>query len=329
MKRCLYCYRPLEADANDWHPACSKRFFGKRGAPVLDLDLGSIVQAGLRVVAGRTAVAGAQRKLSVDIAHVENQIGAGSTIRLSVNVGDRFILKPPTEEFPHLPELEDATMHLARTLRMSTAEHTLFRFRGGELGYLTRRFDRTDDGHKLPMEDFAQITGRLSEDKYKGSVEQVGRYLNAYSVSPELDMVRLFEIVLFAFIIGNSDMHLKNYSLLTGLASEEMPKGNTQNPGPRLSPAYDLVPVRLVLPQDMEESALTLSGKKSNLRRGDFVRAATTLGLSQAVIAASISFFTKKLARVEDFLATTFISPELQVKYAELVRERLKRLNEA
>ena len=322
MSRCLYCYKPLAADQQDWHPACSKEFFHQKSAPVLDLDLTHIAEEGLRVVVARTAIAGVQQKLSIDVREVQESLN--SPTRLSVNVGDRFILKPPTQQFPELPELEDATMHLARAVRIQTADHSLFRFTGGEIGYLTRRFDRGEDGTRLPMEDFCQITGRLSQgnEKYKGSIEQIGKAIREHSKMPEIDIARLLDIVLFSFVVGNSDMHLKNYSLLT-----ELPKPSKlakQPQGPRLSPAYDLVPSQLY--GDDEESALTINGKKSKLKRVDFEQAAIKLGVAPVVIATKIKYLTKMLARVEDFLATSFVSPDTQRRYAELIRERLARL---
>ena len=328
MRRCLSCYKPLEAEPNDWHKACFKRFFGTQSAPALDLDLQQLTEAGLRLVVARTAVAGVQLKLSVDIEQVKDH--HDQPPRVSIGIGDRYLLKPPTERYPELPELEDATMHLAKVVRIETAKHSLIRFRGGELGYITRRFDRTSQGQKLPMEDFCQITERLTENKYDGSVEQIGKAIRKYVPHPptaEDSCIRLLEIVFFSFLVGNADMHLKNYALLT--VPSKPHKSNAYRPltGPRLSPAYDLVPTQLY--GDPEESALTINGKKSKLKRADFDQLSVTMGIAPAVVKAIVTHFTKKLARVEDFLATTFISPELQVKYAELVRERLKRLNES
>jgi serine/threonine-protein kinase HipA len=324
MTRCLTCCRPLDESEHNWHAACSRKFFGERMPPEISLDLKELAAEGLKVVANRTAVAGVQIKLSVDIHRMEGN--HGEKARLAVGVGDRFILKPPTERFPELPELESATMRLARLCRIKTAEHTLFRFVGGELGYLTRRFDRRTGGEKLPMEDFCQITERLTEDKYKGSIEQVGKAIRTYSIQPELDVAALLQLVIFCFVTGNSDMHLKNFSLLTEPVELLKKKTYRSTSGPRLSPAYDLVPSQLVMPEDKEESALTINGKRSKLKLSDFEAVAATLGISAGVVVALIKHFAQRLARVEDFLASSFVSPDTQRRYAELIRERLARL---
>src|SRR5680860_878930 len=88
-----------------------------------------------------------------------------------------------------------------------------------------------------------QLTERLTEDKYRGSYEQIAKAILKYSKLPSLDLVNFYEQVVFSFLTGNDDMHLKNFSLITrpGL-------------GPVLSPAYDMLCTAIVNPADDEES---------------------------------------------------------------------------
>ena len=160
MRRCLYCYQPLNEGEKDYHARCAKRFFGQASAPELPYTRKDINQLAQVVVENRTTVTGVQAKLSMDLEHDANGRAQRLTI---VGVMGRYILKPQTEEFECLPEMEDLTMHLAEIARIPTVPHALIRFKDGELNYITRRIDRTDDGRKLPMEDMCQLAGRLTE----------------------------------------------------------------------------------------------------------------------------------------------------------------------
>lgn len=155
-------------------------------------------------------------------------------------------------------------MHLAEMAKISTVPHSLIRLQSGSLAYITKRIDRVKK-KKWAMEDMCQLTERLTEDKYHGSYEQIAKAILKYSANPGLDVVNFFEQVLFSFLTGNADMHLKNFSLITHPEA-----------GPVLSPAYDMVATVLVNPADDEDMALTLNGKKKKLKRSDFTAAFTT-----------------------------------------------------
>ncbi len=180
-----------------------------------------------------------------------------------------YILKPPTPDYPHLPEVEDLTMHLAAIAKIKVVPHSLIRLQSGSLAYITKRIDRVKKS-KLHMEDMCQITERLTEDKYYGSHEQVAKAIQKYSATPGLDLVNFFELLLFCFLTGNADMHLKNFSLIqqSGL-------------GMVLSAGYDLVATALVNPADDEDLALTLNGKKKKINRRDFETAFKTSKLDE------------------------------------------------
>lgn len=164
------------------------------------------------------------------------------------------------------------------------------------------------------MEDMCQISGRLTEHKYLGSVEQVGKLIYQYSSAPGLDRINYFDLLLFCFLTGNADMHLKNFSLLRSGA------------GYRLSPAYDLLPTALLLPEDEEESALTVDGRKRKLSRSVFLSAAATLGIPMPAAEKSLAAMLDAIPAALDILRGGFVSEEMTARYATLLEERAERL---
>lgn len=211
-KRCLYCYLPLSKEETDFHEKCCKKFFGTSTPPIFDYTNEEMQQLAEQIVSRSIAVTGVQPKLSLTLEKTANDPKKN---RLTiVGLWGNFILKPPTSEFPNLSENEDLTMHLAKLFKIKTADHSLIRLKSGELAYITKRFDRIN-GDKLAMEDMCQLTETLTEDKYRSSIERVGKKIKQFSSVPGLDTINFFELVLFSFITGNADMHLKNFSLLT------------------------------------------------------------------------------------------------------------------
>jgi serine/threonine-protein kinase HipA len=311
-EKCFYCYQPLAADELDFHPKCAKKIFGTTQVPVLDYSLNQMQDLAHKVVKSQVTVPGVQAKLSF---HFEPQRGQENRFTL-VGLWGNYILKPPTPQFAHLPENEDLTMRLASLFKIETVPHTLFRLKSGELAYLTKRIDRLGE-QKLAMEDFCQLSERLTEDKYKGSMEQVGKVLMKYSSNPVFDALVLFEVTLFSFLTGNADMHLKNFSLI------DHANGLTQ-----LAPAYDLLSTRLVIPEkdDPEELALTLNGRKRKLTRNDFMLFAQSLQLNAKQIENSMNRFQKALPKVLDLIDESFLLDEKKVEYKELIANRSKRL---
>ena len=265
------------------------------------------------VVRSQTTVTGVQPKLSLDFDQMSN-----SPKRFTiVGLWGRFILNPQTERYPHLPELEDLSMHLAEIAKIETVPHGLMRFSDGELCYITRRIDRTEQGEKLPMEDLCQLSERLTEYKYKGSHEQIAKLISKYSSVPKLDLVKYWEQVLFSWLIGNADMHLKNYSLYAPMSKEY-----------QLTPAYDLLSTALVIPEDTEELALTLCGKKRKLTRQHFVEAMTASGLDEKVCNNIFARFGRILPEWEACIRQSFLPQEMQEQYIQLTRNRLRFITE-
>ncbi|HQK41322.1 MAG TPA: HipA domain-containing protein, partial [Flavobacterium alvei] len=268
--KCLYCYELLTRGETHFHQACNKRFFGQLYTPTLAYNLEDLQELATKIIQSQMAVTGVQAKVSLSLHRKEDK---NTTKKLTiVGLYGDYILKPPSEYYPQLPELENATMRMADRCGIKTVPNSLVYLQDETLCYITKRVDRTRKG-KLQMEDMCQLSERLTEDKYKGSHEQVAKLVLQYSSSPLLDVSNFYEQVLFSFFTGNADMHLKNFSLL-----------EKENLGMVLSPAYDLVPTALVNPNDTEELALNLNGKKKKLNYADFLAAYENSGLNKKVL---------------------------------------------
>lgn len=312
MSNCLFCYQPLAANEQDFHTSCSKKIFGQPTPPSLPYTEEDLEPLAKEVIQRQTAVTGVQAKLSL---HITGNSKAGTEPRFTiVGLWGGYILKPPSALFPQLPEVEDVTMHLAQIAKIKTAPHSLIRLQSGKLAYVTKRIDRTKKG-KLAMEDMCQLTERLTEDKYQGSYEQIGKAIQKYSVNPGLDVVNFFELVLFSFLTGNADMHLKNFSLL-----------EQQGLGMTLSPAYDLVNTALVNPADEEEMALTLNGRKKKLNRQDFVAAMNTLKVDQKQQENIFKKMAKTFPQWQELIDRSFMDKTFKEQYKSLLTERMSRL---
>jgi len=213
-----------------------------------------------------------------------------------------------------MPEIEDVTMHLAELLKIKTATHSLIRLKSGELGYLSKRYDRLKN-KKLHVEDMAQLTGNLTERKYSGSMEKISKIISKYSDYSGNDLLKLFELTLFCYLTGNADMHLKNFSLLINEEEEVI-----------LSPAYDLVATKLLIPQDKEELALPINGKKSNLRKADFDKFGKYLGLNEIVLNNLYKKIISSKQLLIDFIGKSFLKKETINSYKDLILERYNKL---
>ena len=308
--KCLFCYKELNSGEVDFHTTCSKKFFGTSTPPTLPYTRAKIKELGEQVIRSQTTVTGVQPKLSLDIERVNNN--NRFTI---VGLWGKYILKPQTEKYPQLPEIEDLTMRLADVAKIKTVPHSLIRFADGELCYITKRIDRTKNGEKLPMEDFCQLTERLTEYKYRSSYEQITKAILKFSTAPKLDLVNFWEMVIFCFLTGNADMHLKNFSLYS-----------PQNMDYQLTPAYDLLSTALIIPEDKEELALSLNGKKNKLNRSDFETACLNSGLEQRVIENMFAKFQKIIPKWNLLIDLSFLTHEMKEHYKSLVQARKSRI---
>lgn len=312
MSRCLYCYQLLAKQEVDFHPACSRKIFGQPTPPELAYTEAQMDELALEVVRSQVTVTGVQPKISLDIASGKNK---NEPKRFTiVGLWGAYILKPPTQQYPQLPEVEDLTLHLARIAQIKVVPHSLIRLKSGKLAYITKRIDRIKGG-KLHMEDMCQLTEKLTEDKYRGSYEQIAKTISNYSVTPGLDVVNFFEQVLFSFLTGNADMHLKNFSLI-----------RQPGVGPILSPSYDMVATALVNPADDEDLALTLNGKKKKIRANDFTVAFNTLKLDPRQQENIFKKMEKAKNQWMGFIDISFLSDDFKVMYKDLISERFNRI---
>ncbi len=309
MCRCLFCYKELGKGEKDFHPQCAKKFFGLQEAPLLDYRHEELDKLAEQVIRSQTSLTGVQPKLSLNLNKHEG------TSRLTiVGLWGNYIFKPQTEDYIQLPENEDLTMHLAEAAKISVVPHSLIRMADGELGYITKRIDRTKNGEKVDMEDMCQLTLHPTEYKYKGSHEQIAKAIMQYCDMPKLELANYMQLLLFCFVTGNNDMHLKNFSIYR-------PKNIYQ-----LAPAYDLLNIAIANPIDKEELALTLSGRKSKLQLKDFLKAGESMGLEEKVITHLIGNMQKALPKWKMLIQSSFLTEEMKVKYEQLVTSRLERL---
>lgn len=309
MNKCLYCYKELKEGQVDYHPACARKMFGTAKVPALPYVRAQLGDLAKQVVRAQTTLTGVQAKLSLDI----NRGGRNEPDRFTiVGLWGKYILKPQTHSYPALPELEDLTMHLAEAAKIQVVPHCLIRFADGELCYLTRRIDRTKTGDKVAMEDMCQLSERLTEYKYKGSYEQIAKLILKYSATPQLDLVNYWELVVFCWITGNADMHLKNFSLYDTLGGQYT-----------LTPAYDLLSTTLVMPEDTEELALTLHGKKRKLRRSDFISSITASGINEKVIDNLYKKWSKLMPKWFELIDASFLPEDMKRPYKQLILQRM------
>lgn len=308
---CLCCGKPLRTpDESGWHGACIKRFFGTVKLPEIEID-----EKALNLLATETTnkgftVPGVQKKLSLHLVSDRNKP------RLTfVNYPTGYILKPQVAEFAALPESEQLIMSMADLAGISTVPHALIKGNTG-LAYITRRIDRRankDSIEMLAMEDFCQLDLRLTEDKYRGSYERCAKIIKMYSSRIGIDMAEFFIRLVFSFIVGNSDMHLKNFSLI------ETSEGSGEYV---LSPAYDLLPVNANMPADKEQFALPMNGKKTNIRKKDFLVFADACGIAKATAEKIIESLVK-LTPTWLFMCENSLLPiELKIRLTEIITER-------
>ena len=312
IMKCLHCYKSLSDGEIDYHKGCARRIFESAIVPVLPYTRANIKELAREIVAASTTVTGVQAKLLLDVSRGK----AGDAQRFTiVGLWGKYILKPQTDRFANLPENEDLTMHMAEVTGIKTVPHSLIRFADGELCYITRRIDRTRQGGKIAMEDMCQLSERLTEDKYKGSYERIAKLIRQHSAAPLLDVVNFWEVVVFSWLTGNADMHLKNFSLYR-------PADNYM-----LAPAYDLLSTALAMPEDDEELALTLNGKKKRIRRNDFEKAMLENGMKDNAIAKLFDRFSKSVPKWHGLINESFLPKALQKAYHDKIDIMARRLS--
>lgn len=277
-----------------------KEMFNSSKIPVIDFGLGDISRKA-QELSGKLSISGVQPKLSVKLDEKQN-------ILIPAAEGGEYILKPQTPTFANIPENEQCCMDIAKELNIEVPLHCLIPLKDKSLSYVVKRFDR-EKSVKIHQEDFGQILEQT--DKYKGSVEQIGRKLKEISSAPGYDVQLLFERVVLNFILGNGDAHLKNYSIAY------RDKDNI-----RLTPAYDIVCSKLVIQGD-EDSAITIHGKKNKLLREDFDQLGDYFSIP---IKIRYEKFGNKFNVMRRIIETSSIAKEKQGQFLEIIKERINRI---
>jgi len=310
MSKCMCCYQPLEVNQIDYHPKCAKKLFGTTKAPIIDFDLKQLEELALKNIIKSKAIAGVQAKLSINLEKLNNEISRLTIVGLH---GD-YILKPQSNQFKELPENEAITMHLAKLAKIKTADHGMIRLKSGELAYITKRFDR-NKGEKIAVEDFCQLSENLTEHKYRGSIEKIGKLTYLYTKNKGYETQRLFELVFFCYLTGNADMHLKNFSIIENVFGEY-----------ELSPAYDLINTAIVILDDKEETALTINGKKSKLTLKDFQVLATSLNIEFKSFEKILKRFENVIPLWINSIENSFLSEAGKEQYISIIKSRSEKV---
>ena len=310
MSRCLCCGKELRTEtAHGWHTACVKAFFGTTKFPDIDVTKEVLNQIAIDNTSKGFTVPGVQKKLSLHLSRED-------TPRLTlVNYPTGYILKPQTDEYAALPEMEYLVMQMAEVSGIKTVPHALLRLPSQEntFAYITKRIDRAD-GQMLAMEDFCQLDGRLTEDKYRGSYERCGKIIKTHSMNDGLDLAKLFFRVVFSFAVGNSDMHLKNFSLI------ETEEGSGKY---ILSSAYDMLSTNVVIPSDKDELALTINGKKQNICRKDFLVFADTIGIPERSAEKMIEKIVKLKDKYISMCRDSYMPEQMRESLENLIEQRI------
>ena len=310
MSNCLCCGKPLKTETeHGWHKSCVKSFFGTAEFPDIDVSEDVLNQIAVDNTTKGFTVPGVQKKLSL-------HLSKDDTPRLTlVNYPTGYILKPQTEEYPALPEMEYLVMQMAEASGIKTVPYALLRLplQGNAFAYITKRIDRKD-GQMLAMEDFCQLDGRLTDDKYRGSYERCGKIVAKYSVNSGLDLSQLFYRIVFSFAVGNSDMHLKNFSLI------ETEEGKSEYV---LSAAYDMLSTNVVIPEDNEQMALTINSKKQNICRKDFIVFAETIGVPQKAAEKMIEKTVKLKDKYIVMCKESYLPDDKKEALEKLIEERM------
>ncbi|MFD2904848.1 HipA domain-containing protein [Sphingobacterium anhuiense] len=309
MNKCLYCYKELGEREIDYHPKCSKLFYGTEEPPVLPYRLDEMEFLARESVQRSITVPGVQPKLS--LGWIKNLLTDGQRGRLTIldALEGNYILKPQNALYSQMPENEHLSMKLAELFNIKTVPYAMIRLITGELCYITKRIDRNVDGSKNHMIDFLQILEL--ENKYKGSMELVGNMIGKLSNHTLLDKRRFFELTVFNFIIGNNDMHLKNFSML-----------NDSSMGWVFSPAYDLLNVKIIFPKDKEDTALLLGGKKMKFSKGYFNRLAEVLGLNDKQVKTVYKRILEWNPKALQLIDISFLNDDNKSAFKTLVEER-------
>jgi serine/threonine-protein kinase HipA len=297
MTACLIC---LGAADERYHAACARALFGRPAVPRVAVELAKLHTVALAMV-GRTSLSGVQRKLSLQLTPDR------ATLQVAVEDG-RYILKPQSEAFPHLPENEHVTMRIAAAAGVAIPPCGLVHLDDDSIAYIVKRFDRIDDGGKRRQEDFCQLAEKPPKERYDGSAELCIRLLQRYASEPIVDLQALYRQLVVGWWTGNGDLHLKNLALLA-----------TDEGLHKLSPAYDMLCTRLVIPDD--RLALPIGGRDARIARRHWLELADYGGLPRRAAERVLGGVVDAAATARDLVGRSLLPPEMQQSYDAVLAE--------
>jgi serine/threonine-protein kinase HipA len=300
MTACLICLKPTKG--GDYHPECSQSLFGTSALPKLDLDVGELYAVAAEM-AGKMSISGVQEKVSVKL----SADGARMEVAKS---GGRYILKPEPMRHSALPQNEHLTMCLASLVGIETPPFGLTRLKDEAIAYVIKRFDRLDNGVKLAVEDFCQLSETRQKDKYKGSAEQCANILKKYASEPLVECHKLYKLLLFGWWVANGDMHLKNFSLITN-------PDDTR----KLTPAYDLVSTKVAMPKD-DTLALPMDGRDKKFTRRDWLDFAKYCEIPPKAAERVLNVQVDALDEALEFVRRSYLPEPKRQAYEKVLRER-------
>lgn len=223
----------------------------------------------------------------------------------------------PEGDFHEMPANEHLTMTIARRLKFNVPWAGLFKVENLGLLYVVKRFDRHKNDERVLLEDFAQILSYLEIDKENSTFEEIAAGIEKYCSSPMIEKCELFRRILFCFVFGNGDVHLKNWSLMFE-SDKRLYK---------LSPVYDWLNVRASMPDERVESVLSLNGKVTQLSRGDFESfASETLKIPASFVKQCFDEMPSWINMAEIMCPLSALSIRMKARYLDVVRERGSRL---
>lgn len=302
MNRCPITYEP-----------CGEQRYSQRGLAMLSSQLKDLKDFPYSQVEQRIQAKNRATKMSV--AGVQTKVSAVLSIKNQafeiVDACGVYIIKPQSADWSYVPENEDLTMKLAETVGIETPVHGLIYSEDNTLSYFIKRYDRVGNRLKIAQEDFTQLSGATRATKYNSSMEKVAKVIEDKCTDPAVEKQKLLKLVLFNYIVGNEDMHLKNFSLIT--------KNNVV----QLSPAYDLVNTTIVC-KTVEEIALPIKGKKKNLTKKILIDyyGVKKLGLSKTMVDIILNDIIVGMEQWGELIDISFLSDELKNAYFELVEKR-------
>ena len=278
-----------------------------------------------------------ENKKRISISGVQSKYSAivkeGKLILTNEGEQGQFILKPKPVEIKNPQECaanENLTMQIAeQVFKIETAPNGLCFFPGGEIAYITKRFDVALDGSKYIVEDFASLAQVTSDNsgvnfKYNYSYEEVAELIKKYTTAWKVELLKFYRILLFNFLFSNGDAHLKNFSVI-----------DRDNNDFRLAPAYDLLNTRIHV--DDEDFALDKGLFKENRKEffkggkaigASFKQFGLLIGLPGKVVDKELYIFIAKHNKINELINNSFLSEKIRKQYLMLYQTKRNRLAE-